>query len=66
MEPLALEFIDDEGLDEYNLDDIFKEVSVSDYSETKQKANSKICATCDAENSIKFQFCISCGEKFIS
>ena len=66
MEPLALEFIEDEGLDEYNLDDIFKEVSVSDYSETKQKENSKICTTCDAKNSIKFQFCISCGGKFIS
>ena len=42
MEPLALELIDDEGLDEYELDDIFKEVSVSDYSEKSQKENSKI------------------------
>ena len=66
MEPLALELIDNEGLDEYELDDIFKEVSVSNYSETSQKENSKICTACGIKNSIKFQFCTSCGKQFIS
>ena len=56
MEPLELEFVDDEGLDEYDLDDIL----------TEQKDVSKFCTSCGCKNSIKFQFCTSCGEKLIS
>ena len=55
MEPLELEFVDDEGLDEYDLDDIL----------TEQKESSKFCTACGAKNSIKFQFCISCGAKLV-
>lgn len=56
MEPLELEFVDDEGLDEYDLDDIL----------TEQKESSKFCTSCGTKNNIKFQFCISCGNKLVN
>tara|TARA_B100001142_G_scaffold170156_1_gene169740 strand:+ start:835 stop:2379 length:1545 start_codon:yes stop_codon:yes gene_type:complete len=55
MEPLELEFVNDEGLDEYDLDDIL----------TEQKESSKFCTSCGTKNSIKFQFCIACGKKLV-
>ena len=55
MEPLELEFVNDEGLDEYDLDDIL----------TEQKESSKFCTSCGIKNSIKFQFCIACGKKLV-
>ena len=56
MEPLELEFADDEGLDDLELDDILAE----------QKDISKFCTSCGSKNSFRFQFCTSCGEKLIS
>ena len=32
---------------------------------TEQKESSKFCTACGAKNSIKFQFCISCGTKLV-
>lgn len=55
MEPLELEFINDEGLDDYDLDDIL----------TIQKEAFRFCTSCGNKNNIKFQFCISCGKKLI-
>ena len=56
MEPLELEFADDEGLDDLDLDDILND----------QKDISKFCTSCGSKNSFKFQFCTSCGQKLIS
>tara|TARA_B100001250_G_scaffold305327_1_gene267293 strand:- start:22 stop:1566 length:1545 start_codon:yes stop_codon:yes gene_type:complete len=56
MEPLELEFADDEGLDDLDLDDVLIE----------QKDVSKFCTSCGSKNSFRFQFCTSCGEKLIS
>ena len=56
MEPLELEFINDEGLDDYDLDDIL----------TVQKEAYKFCTSCGIKNNIKFQFCTSCGGKLLS
>ena len=56
MEPLELEFVDEEGLDGYDLDDLL----------TEQKEVTKFCTTCGSKNSTKFQFCTTCGEKLIS
>jgi len=56
MEPLELEFVNEEGLDEYDLDDIL----------TNQTDITKFCTSCGSKNNIKFQFCIKCGEKLIN
>ena len=56
MEPIELEFIDDEGIDDYDFDDIL----------IKQKEAFQFCASCGHKNNIEFQFCIKCGEKLIS
>ena len=56
MEPVELEFADDEGLDDLDLDDLL----------TEQKDISKFCTSCGFKNSFRFQFCTSCGEKLIS
>ena len=56
MEPLELEFVDEEGLDEYDLDDLL----------TEQKEITKFCTSCGSKNNTKFQFCTTCGEKLIS
>ena len=54
-EPLEFEFIDDEGLDDYDLDDII----------TEKKEVTIFCTSCGAKNSIKFKFCTSCGTGLI-
>jgi len=56
MEPLELEFADEEGLDDLDLDDLLAE----------KKDVSKFCTSCGSKNSFRFQFCISCGTKLIS
>ncbi len=56
MEPLELEFADEAGLDDLDLDDILND----------QKDISKFCTSCGSKNSFKFQFCTSCGQKLIS
>jgi len=56
MEPLELEFVDDEGLDDYDFDDVI----------TNQKEISKFCVSCGFKNNIEFKFCISCGKKLVS
>ena len=56
MEPIELEFIDDEGIDDYDFDDVLIE----------QKEAFKFCTSCGHKNNTEFQFCIKCGEKLIS
>ena len=56
MEPIELEFIDDEGIDDYDFDDVLIE----------QKEAFKFCTSCGQKNNTEFQFCIKCGEKLIS
>ena len=55
LTPLEIELFDDEGYDDYDLDDILSE----------QKEVTIFCPSCGAKNSNKFKFCTSCGEKLI-
>ena len=56
MEPIELEFVNEEGLDEYDLDDIL----------TDQTEITKFCTSCGSKNNVKFKFCITCGERLIN
>ncbi len=55
LNPLEVELFEDEGYDDYDLDDILSE----------QREVTIFCSSCGAKNSNKFKFCTSCGEKLI-
>lgn len=54
-EPLEFEFIEDQGLDDYDLDDII----------TEQQEATIFCTSCGSKNSTKFKFCTSCGSGLV-
>ena len=55
LTPLEIELFEDEGFDNFDLDDILSE----------QKEAVIFCPSCGAKNSNKFKFCTSCGEKLV-
>ena len=63
---LELEFVDHEGLDDYDFDDIVTEqYNFDDDITNKNKQGIQFCNSCDSENSVQFKFCTTCGLKLV-